>query len=175
MFSFILWAFFGVFMNSLTCHDCSAPFNKGDKFCAKCGRSFFSSKSSGEKRRSSRPSANPDAAEQCKQLRSAKVRRGFAWFFGGLFLAAGVLLMGPLFIKSATIPAIVVAVVFTLVGLFLGMFRESDYYSVPGTRAEDGGHLCVFCGGRGIHRSTRYKTNTVDAVCSKCRTHLWVE
>jgi hypothetical protein len=58
-------------------------------------------------------------------------------------------------------------------GVNLNAWSESDYYSVPGSRDDDGEHRCIQCGHRGIYRHGEYKTNAEHAECSKCKQPLW--
>lgn len=51
---------------------------------------------------------------------------------------------------------------------------QDQYQALPGA-VTDRGHQCVFCGWRGIHRHTHYKTDTTLADCSKCNAELWYE
>jgi len=53
--------------------------------------------------------------------------------------------------------------------------RVAEYYQVPGSKSEDGEHLCIFCGGRGIYKHTIYQTYSTLADCSKCKKNLWIE
>jgi hypothetical protein len=52
-------------------------------------------------------------------------------------------------------------------------WSEADYYSVPGSRDDDGEHRCIHCGGRGIYRHGEYKSVSKYADCSKCKKNLW--
>lgn len=73
--------------------------------------------------------------------------------------------------------AIVIGIVSFLVGVIAipgERISEAQYQSLPGVMSEQG-HRCIFCGGRGIYRHTRYKTNNTLADCSRCKAELWVE
>lgn len=63
-------------------------------------------------------------------------------------------------------------VVLLFVCNFIWHMSERQYYSLPGSGSPSN-HRCVFCGHRGIYRSTIYKTTTVRHTCSKCRTELY--
>ncbi len=53
------------------------------------------------------------------------------------------------------------------------VLSEKDYYSIPYSRDAGGSHRCIFCGHRGIWKSTVYQTNTVVSKCSKCQELLF--
>lgn len=55
---------------------------------------------------------------------------------------------------------------------------QSQYYSLPGSRFDNGDHRCIFCGmrakdGRGIYTHGQYKTSTKFHECSKCQKELF--
>ena len=68
--------------------------------------------------------------------------------------------------------------------IFLGRMgnkstSKSQYYSLPGSRFDNGDHRCIFCGmrareGRGIYTHGQYKSNIRFHECSKCKTQLFV-
>ena len=72
---------------------------------------------------------------------------------------------------------------FFAVLLFIGSLgnkaiRQSQYYSLPGSRFGDGDHRCIFCGnrakdGRGIYTHGQYKSSTKFHECSKCKKVLF--
>jgi hypothetical protein len=53
--------------------------------------------------------------------------------------------------------------------------NSSEYRALPDALNQHGEHQCLFCGGRGIYKSTIYRTNTVLCKCSKCKKHLFNE
>lgn len=53
------------------------------------------------------------------------------------------------------------------------VWAEAEYYLVDGSRDLDGRHQCIWCGGRGVHRRTEYKTTHVVAKCTSCGQGLW--
>lgn len=67
----------------------------------------------------------------------------------------------------------IVAWMFSLIGLTKTENNEQEYYSLPNTKNDNGQHQCLFCGHRGIYKSTIYKTNTVVSKCSKCEEELF--
>ncbi len=52
---------------------------------------------------------------------------------------------------------------------------NKQYHELVGTQNNSGEHQCVFCGHKGIYRSTPYKTNITECRCSKCKEHLFNE
>jgi predicted RNA-binding Zn-ribbon protein involved in translation (DUF1610 family) len=101
--------------------------------------------------------------------------------FGVLALAClGLSAVATFFLPGSpilTAGAIVGFLVFTLWALLWGpgMLNVSEYYTVPGSRDADGEHRCISCGHRGIYRKGEYRSNTVEAHCSKCGFHFWNE
>lgn len=56
-----------------------------------------------------------------------------------------------------------------------GTINEATYRSIPGSNDKQGRHICIYCGWRGIHRKGQYKSEAVQANCSKCGSYLWSE
>jgi hypothetical protein len=55
---------------------------------------------------------------------------------------------------------------------------QSQYYSLPGSRFNNGDHRCIFCGmrakdGRGIYTHGQYRSSTKFHECSKCKEELF--
>lgn len=95
---------------------------------------------------------------------------------GGAALMA--LRSGPDALSNDAMPFVVpgvIGLVFTVKQLFSSSMRKSEYYSIQGSRFEQGDHRCIHCGGRGIWRRSPYKTQHVVAACSKCKTELFRE
>lgn len=87
-----------------------------------------------------------------------------------------------------TVLTIILSIIFTQVSWFIIIFgiiclvnsiniqlTAKQYYKIKGTENTNGEHQCIFCGNRGIYRSTIYKTNTVQCKCSKCKNNLFNE
>lgn len=56
---------------------------------------------------------------------------------------------------------------------------RSQYYSLPGSRFDNGDHRCIFCGaravdGRGIYTHGGYRSSTRFHECTACKTELFV-
>lgn len=75
--------------------------------------------------------------------------------------------------------ALFCAVALVFVTLFDKRISHSQYYSLPGSRYENGDHRCIHCGargrdGRGIYIHGQYKSNAKFHECSKCSKRLFV-
>ncbi len=56
--------------------------------------------------------------------------------------------------------------------------NQKEYYTLPGSRFDDGDHRCIYCGrrardGRGIYTHGRYKSDVKFHDCSKCKSLLY--
>lgn len=63
-------------------------------------------------------------------------------------------------------------------GLGNKTISQSQYYSLPGSRFDNGDHRCIYCGsrakdGRGIYTHGQYKSNTKFHDCSRCSRQLF--
>ena len=54
-------------------------------------------------------------------------------------------------------------------------YTPTEYYSIAGSRFENGEHRCIHCGHKGIWRKGRYRTSNVYSFCSKCRKPLYAQ
>ena len=72
----------------------------------------------------------------------------------------------------------IVAVSILIVGMGDKSISQSQYYSLPGSRFDNGDHRCIFCGmrgrnGRGIYTHGQYRSSTKFHECSKCKELLY--
>jgi uncharacterized integral membrane protein len=73
------------------------------------------------------------------------------------------------------ISIIVLFIYFALVISLLqpSTLNENEYYSIEGSKYANGQHQCISCNGKGIWKSTIYKTNIVQHQCSSCKKLLF--
>lgn len=71
----------------------------------------------------------------------------------------------------------IIGFVFILVclNIFQLKLTKNQYYSLKSSRNKNGEHQCIFCGNKGIYKSTIYKTSSVVHKCSKCQQTLFVD
>lgn len=158
-----------------TCHTCGASFNWGDKFCASCGKALVK-KDSNEQRSNAGRGFNREGGqsahnkEQDADMFKSLVKKNRKTLnsigFALLGLAALAFLIHPF--ASAVLGIL-------SLGAFLqnSALKQSQYYSIAGSKDANGGHRCIFCGNRGIYRHTIYKTTTTLNDCSKCGENLF--
>jgi hypothetical protein len=72
----------------------------------------------------------------------------------------------------------IVAVPILIVGMTDKSISQAQYYSLPGSRFDNGDHRCIFCGmraknGRGIYTHGQYRSSIKFHECSKCKELLY--
>ena len=92
-------------------------------------------------------------------------------------LAATIFLYFGVSHESAWFGVLVIALIASTTGTKFrsGWYSRSEYLQLSGSTFKDGSHRCISCGGRGIYRSSGYKSNYTYAKCSRCQQHLWVD
>jgi hypothetical protein len=109
-----------------------------------------------------------------KKDRHAKLMRKLKLIAGIIMLVSGIYCLSQNGDATAGVIFAMGALLFLSSFMACSLVRsEQVYYTFPGSRGANGEHQCIFCGGRGVHKSTPYKTNDTDAKCSKCRKDLW--
>lgn len=157
------------------CFSCNSPFVSGARFCSSCGRNFQSKQNSvGTKKNAPRNLRNEQAILAISHIKKSKGTKALTTAALGLTTAAVMAAITAHSGVSLFIPGIV-AVVSILAAIVLKGFGPRDYYAVAGTKNANGEHVCVYCGGQGIWRSTPYKTNSTLCRCSKCKSLLYTE
>lgn len=70
----------------------------------------------------------------------------------------------------------------TSVGVFIQNSKPVDttltsdyYYMIDKSKDKHGNHRCIYCGGKGVHKRTIYKTDDVVAKCTKCQKTLFID
>lgn len=175
------------------CSSCGAQVSVGSAFCSKCGTRQGSApaRTNVGENRNTRPARQPWVPalstevgkrhyEQMMAEKHAKARRRAQI---GLSLAgiALVWLIALQFLAPNNGQASGWAIAFLVGFLAIGILGnpnkldEYEYYTIPGSRDAENGHRCISCGHRGIYRKGEYKSNVVEAECSKCKQYLWHE
>lgn len=103
--------------------------------------------------------------------------------FGAVAVFIGAVVLCAIAGNAFPPPIILGGGAFIAVSIFFGSMgqkaiNESQYYSLPGSRFENGDHRCIFCGlrakdGRGIYTHGQYKSSTKFHECSKCQKELF--
>lgn len=176
------------------CTQCRAHLEAGDRFCSRCGHT---SGAAGERSRSDAARREPRAPSRPPFAPALKTPEGLAAATAidarrarltlivrvSCTLAVSVGLAAYLLTNKATTGSnalafwgggTAIAAAIAWLGINLRSWSERDYYSVPGSRDEQGEHRCIGCGHRGIYRHGQYASNAEYANCSKCKTRLWV-
>ena len=73
------------------------------------------------------------------------------------------------------IPFVAIISLILILAALSCQLTNKQYHSLKGTINDSGEHQCVFCGNKGIYKSTPYKTNITECRCSKCKEHLFNE
>lgn len=156
----------------MKCFDCNHENENGSKFCSNCGKNF-------------RPKRNdnkinqvyPDANAIKMHADRLKERANSPFKMIVLYLSSLVFM---LFMSNGNFKYFgIAALVLGLLSLTLYLkikksVDEQFYYTIPTSKDEHGNHRCIFCGNKGIHKSTIYRTSTTVNTCTKCRTGLFV-
>ena len=169
------------------CHDCCHELPSGASYCSNCGRQLRkrSERLAEEAKRKERRLAEQALSNNGREAyinyrkklanRAAK-RNPVVWSFVSLFgliaLACFYLNLGISVVVAFTVMAMVSLAFYFNPNRWLS---SSEYYSLPGSRFENGQHRCIFCGAKGIFRQGEYKTDTKYAQCSKCESSLYAE
>lgn len=158
----------------MKCFKCNHENTKGSRFCSNCGKDFHKKKTQVEKD-TIKSVTYPN--EEAVNLHAAKQKeRAYNSTILWLIYIAIIFLI---FIFSggnigAFILGSLVALAFILPLILATKNVTSEYYySLPGSKNLHGEHTCIFCGNRGIYKSTIYKTNITVNACSKCKKPLF--
>ena len=184
----------------MKCFDCGADLAAGIRLCGNCGREIRNrngnSNRNGSRREPSGGSRQTfpiaealtalEAWKAAKQNRHTKrqqtqrITAGIAMLLSASFCGSQIG-MTRFTLGADPAPAVIAEFIFVAATvILLSSLRrcvlfpsEREYYTLPGAHAATGEHQCVFCGGRGVHKKTPYKTNSTVADCTKCRANLW--
>jgi predicted RNA-binding Zn-ribbon protein involved in translation (DUF1610 family) len=157
----------------MNCWACNEVISRDMAFCPGCGKSLKGSKRSSDVAAKPAIRRNEAAVAVFEQLQaSIDSRQAMAWA-----VCAGAGLLAFALYSWVSEPWFMVAGVVAVVALAwricISNLSSSDYYALPGVSEAD--HACIFCGGKGIWRSTPYKTHTTLCKCSKCKEKLFTE
>lgn len=157
----------------MNCWACNGVISRDMAFCSGCGKSLKGSKRSPDaaaKPASRRNEAAVLVFEQVKADIDSRQTTAWAVCAGAGFSAFALYSWAP---EPWFMVAGIVAVAAFLWRISISNLSSSDYYALPGVSEAD--HACIFCGGKGLWRSTPYKTNTTLCKCSKCKEELFTE
>lgn len=178
-----------------TCWDCGAEVAVGAAFCGNCGRRVGpkTEKASpqGAARRFKQDRKERDEAlrrqseAELTALRQRIVEAARAYnrslrprmallglvAFGG-FLATGEWANGWVLLPGALLMGHLFAVLQNTGARWL---TPAEYYSIAGSRNQNGEHRCIGCGHPGIYRKGQYRSNATYAGCSKCGQPFFAE
>lgn len=158
----------------MKCFKCNHENTKGSKFCSNCGKHFHKKKTQVEKD-TIKSVTYPN--EEAVKLHTAKQKERA--YNSTIIWSIYIVILVLIFIFSAgQIMAVVLGGLFSLVfaltfALATKTVTPEYYYSLPGSKNLHGEHTCIFCGNRGIYKSTIYKTNITVNACSKCKKPLF--
>jgi ribosomal protein L37AE/L43A len=156
----------------MKCFDCNHENEKGSKFCSNCGKSF---KPKNNSNKDSHAYPNQNAIKMHADRLQERANSPFK-----MIVLYAVTLIFMLFVTSGNLKFFAIsAIVLGLLCLTL-YFKikkavvEDFYYTIPSSKDEQGNHRCIFCGNKGIHKSTIYRTSITVNTCTKCRKQLFV-
>lgn len=168
------------------CLECKAELSSDAEFCHKCGNPVSSPPSQeAASGRSCRGQPDPELLAKSRAehatlradiLSKARAKAGKAITF---FLASCYVL-AMFWAEDSGSNGFYYFLAFygvvILTSIFMGRDRwlsQAEYYSITGSRDDNGEHRCLFCGNRGIYRHGEYAGNTQYAKCSKCQEPLF--
>ena len=157
----------------MKCFKCEHENTKGSKFCSNCGKDFYKKKQVEKETVKTLTYPNAEAIKLHEaRLQEKAYNSTILWsiYIVILFLififsagSIGAFILGALFALAFVLPFILARKAVT----------PEYYYSLPGSKNSNGEHTCIFCGNKGIYRSTIYKTTTTVNACSKCKKTLF--
>ena len=112
--------------------------------------------------------------ENINKFKETKCNKRKKYLFINLLISAVAFVFALIAFHEAAIFVAIVGLILIISALGCQL-NNKQYHSLVGTKNESGEHQCVFCGNRGIYRSTPYKTNITECRCSKCKEHLFNE
>lgn len=175
------------------CKYCGAKIDTNDAFCGKCGANQTGGgnakrlEGSLSNNRNERSENRPSRARRSEWIPALRTEAGRAKFTeietrhakrrSTCFAVLGLCALGGVGSLAASFPifgGLCVVIAFITIFMLMGShMSEGDYYTIPGSRDDNGKHRCIHCGHVGIYRKGEYKTNNTHAQCSSCATHLW--
>ncbi len=154
----------------MKCFNCNHINERGSKFCSNCGKDFKAKKSE----HNNNPNyPNLDAVKMHGDKYKEKSNNPATVII--VYLLALIVLF---FIVGGDLASFFVISLVMLVFAVMGIcatrvVTEEFYYTIPTSRDVNGNHRCIFCGNKGIYKSTIYRTSTTVNACSKCSKELF--
>lgn len=158
----------------MKCFKCGHENTKGSKFCSNCGKDFHKKKLQVEKE--TIHSHNYPNVEAIKLHEEKLKERVYNPIF--LWILYIVIVIGVFIFCAGNIVAFILGALGALAFILPFILATKTitpeyYYSLPGSKNSQGDHTCIFCGNKGIYKSTIYKTTTTINACSKCKKPLF--
>jgi hypothetical protein len=179
------------------CRKCGTELGQVDFFCGKCGmprngnRSNDNTRNQESHQRSKAPRVNAMETKEGrarfdeivnKKNASASAQRKRRWIIC-IFLLS-ICVASALFASVFQVRVwFLVSGVLFFASLLKGShalntapdyWTQADYYSIPGSRNQQGEHNCIYCGNRGIYTHGAYASSIEYSDCSRCKTTLWL-
>jgi hypothetical protein len=166
----------------MNCFKCEHVNETGSKFCSNCGKNFQNKKPHNKvatehngQSNTAKNSTYPD--ETAIQMYEARLKEKVfkpinIWIFTFIllvitFVFCGGQLLPFVFFGTVTLLFPIMALSATKI------VTEEFYYTIPTSKDIHDQHHCIFCGHKGIYKSTIYRTSTVVSTCSKCKKKLF--
>lgn len=112
--------------------------------------------------------------ENIHNFQIAKLNKKHKYLTGTLIFLVFSLIASFLFFKEALIFVFIIGIILILSSLKTHL-NSHQYHLLVDSKSLNGKHQCIFCGNKGIYRSTPYRTNITECRCSKCKEHLFNE
>lgn len=154
----------------MKCFDCNHINERNSNFCSKCGKDFKA-----KKRQNNDKQTYPDINAVKMHEDKLKEKSVSPITVTILYIIA---LLVAFFLGGGELISVVVAAIFIFPFALIGYcarkpVKENFYYTIPTSRDVNGNHRCIFCGNKGIHKSTIYRTTTTSNNCTSCRKQLF--
>lgn len=171
----------------MKCFKCQHDNPNKSNFCSKCGKKFQSKNykdiqlNNGEKEKFIQSNIIYPQQESINALKLIKEKKSSMinkiWFGYVTIISTLAIINIFVHIEGYTQFFIFFGIFLTILILVLTQnmqrLSENQYYSIPISLDEKEQHRCIFCGNKGIYKSTIYKTNTTVNACSKCKEVLF--
>lgn len=155
------------------CYDCGSDLVEGASYCAHCGREIISRKER-ERRHKIRTDQKDkekiiieNSLKNYSEYRS-KIKEQASIRNPIVFIIS---IVACLLVYFLSLPFFILFILPFAMVFWVNPARwlsSNEYYSISGSRFENGSHRCIFCGAKGIYRKGQYKTNNTYSYCSKC-------
>ncbi len=154
------------------CPKCSAP-----RTTARCSCGFvFKNNKQVKKQYREVFTPNEDDVQYYEECRKQIIRR--VYIFKALVIVPFALYIAYIYffsVNTTLLPFMTVALIMMIFITPNTTLHRDHYYTLSSSMTRNGNHQCIFCGGRGIYRSTIYRTNITIARCTSCQRILFRE